>query len=106
MDGYHMTSKYGYIPNISIIQNSNDLINQIFKLLPYREQKDKRLNYHFTTLLFRLRGMTLLFPEQPKWVTVMALLESAQEEDDFKLYRKAILDSCSIIKDMTDNTYA
>lgn len=101
-----MRSKYGHLPNISINQNSNDLINQIFKLLPYKEQNDERLKYHFTTLLFRLRGMAFLFPNQPKWITVMALLESAQEENDFKLYRKAILDSCSIIKSMTDNIYA
>jgi len=91
-------SKYGDIPNKMVIENETDLINQIFKLLPYKENAADNLEYHFTTLLFRIAGLCKIFPEIPELLTVVSLLESARTENNFQLYRKAILDSCSIIK--------
>lgn len=93
-----MESLYGEIPNNMIIKNEDDLINQIFKLLPYKENNIDNLDYHFNTLLFRITGLCKLFPGVPELLTVVSLLESAKSETDFQLYRKAILDSCSIIK--------
>lgn len=93
-----MKTIYGEIPTTIIVQNETDLINQIFKLLPYKENNMDNLDYHFTTLLFRITGLCKLFPQTPELLTVVSLLEAARTETDFQLYRKAILDSCSIIK--------
>lgn len=91
-------SKYGEISMAALKSNCSDITNQIYKLLPLKECDSPELLYHFSTLLFRIRGMSSLFPCESKWITIMSLLESAQTETDFKLYRKAILDSCSIAK--------
>lgn len=101
-----MKCKYGNIQQSSLSLNSNDIINQIFKLLPYKESQEKDLQSHFTTILFRINGMAQLFPSEPRWITVMALLESAKEENDFRLYRKAILDCCSIVRNITGDADA
>lgn len=93
-----MHTVYGDIPSDSFCENIDDLIGQIFKLLPYKESNDERLDYHFTTLLFRISGMTKILNNTPELLTIMSLLESARTESDFHLYRKAILDSCSMMK--------
>lgn len=93
-----MHSIYGDISNESFCENIDDLIGQIFKLLPYKETQDERLDYHFTTLLFRISGMSKVFNNVPELLTIMSLLESARTESNFRMYRKAVLDSCSIMK--------
>lgn len=93
-----MISLYGDIPKEYVYQNIDDLIGQIFKLLPYKEENNECLDYLFTTLLFRISGLVKLFKNTPELLTVMSLLESARTESRFYLYRKAILDSCSLMK--------
>lgn len=91
---------YGTVPIKSLRNNYSDIINQIYKLLPLKENNNSDIDYYFSTLLFRIRGMSNLFPNEPRWITILALIEAARHENDFKLYRKAVLDSCSIIKKM------
>lgn len=93
-----MKTIYGDIPKEVVASNIDDLIGQIFKLLPYKESNNENLNYHFSTLLFRLTGLTQVLNSSPELLTVISILEAARTETDFKLYRKAVLDSCSILK--------
>lgn len=92
-----MKSIYGDIPEKTVCDNISDLINQVFKLLPYKEQKNEKLDFLFASLLFRLVGMSKLFVDEPRWITIISYLESARHEENFTLYRKAILDTCSIL---------
>lgn len=93
---------YGSLPMIAIKNNFKDIINQIFKLLPLKEEDNPDIEAQFSSTLIRICGMSSLFPHEPKWITVLALLESAKHEQDFKHFRKAILDSCSIIESMIE----
>lgn len=97
-----METKYGTIPYSQLLQNSEDLINRIFSLLPKKEKGYPNLQYEITSLLFRINGMNKLLNQPPELFTVMCLLEAAKDEPDFHLYRKAILDSCSIIHNFVD----
>ena len=93
-----METVYGQLPNSMIADNISDLINQVFKLLPFKENNDERLESHFENILFRISGMARILETFPEWITVISILEMARTESDFKLYRKSILDSCSILK--------
>lgn len=93
-----METLYGEISSSDIILNLSDLIGQVFKLLPYKESNNENLDYHFSTLLFRLSGLTHVLNSSPELITVISILDAARTETDFKLYRKAVLDSCSILK--------
>lgn len=97
-----MDTAYGEISDCTIVQNFNDLIGQIFKLLPYKESDNEDLDYYFHTLLFRLTGLSQVLYSCPELVTVISILEAARTETDFKLYRKAVLDSCSILKKLQE----
>lgn len=93
-----MNSVYGNISEKSLSSNLTDVIAQVFKLLPYKEDHSSLLDYHFSAVLFRIGGLSQLLPNIPELITVLSLLEAARYEADFILYRKAILDSCSILK--------
>ena len=97
-----MRAIYGEIPDSTVIKNTEDLIDQVFKLLPYKEKHIENLESHFSALLFRIVGMCSLFPDHPELLTVAAVLQAAKSETDFYLYRKAILDSCSILEKMQE----
>lgn len=98
--GIVMDSIYGDISDLMIIKNTDDLINQIFKLLPYKENDDERLEGHFEATLFRIVGMSKVFESYPEWLTIICILESARNEKSFYLYRKAILDSCAMVRNI------
>lgn len=95
---------YGSVPTKALRSNFTDIVNQIYKLLPLKEDNDPELNHHFSTILFRIRGMSTLFPRESRWITVLALLEAARYESDFRLYRKAVLDSCSIVRNLGEHS--
>ena len=64
-----MDSIYGDISDLMIIKNTDDLINQIFKLPPYKENVDERLEGHFEATLFRIVCMSKVFESYPEWLT-------------------------------------
>lgn len=97
-----MKYKYGILSDSQVHSNENDLINQIFSLLPAKEHNDENLNYMFDVILFRINGLNDLLCNPPELVTVMSNLQAARTETEFKLYRKAILDSCSTIHKLMD----
>lgn len=92
-----MQTVYGSISNKALYDNITDVINQTFKMLPYKQYDNPMLESHTTSLLFRIRGMSELFPDESLWVTLLSTLQAAKSETDFKQFRKAILDACSIL---------
>lgn len=99
-----MKSLYGNLSDSQVHSNENDLIDQIFSLLPAKEQNDVNLNYMFDTILFRINGLNDLLCNPPELITVMSNLQAARTETEFKLYRKAILDSCSTIHKLMNDS--
>lgn len=97
-----MKHKYGEASAKQVRDNEGNIIDQIFKLLPYKEQGQEDLDYYFTTLLFRIAGMNELLNKPSELITVLSLLEAARVEEDLKLYRKAVLDSCALMNQLQE----
>ena len=89
---------YTEVPPSQIAAEKDYLIAAIFKLLPYKEQSYEYLENYFDSVLQRLIGFNEISGHQPEVISVISLLEYARKEDNFKDYRKAILDSCGMIK--------
>ena len=97
-----MISKYGYIYNKQLSENYEDVAKQIFSCLIKREEDDEQLPYFITCLNQRVYGLSLILHSPPELITVMSLLEAARTEEDFGIYRKFILDACSIMYKLRD----
>jgi len=96
-----MIIKYdGYIENVAVEKTLKRLTNQIYKLLPNREENlewEKPLK----NIMEELTGMdNLLVGKHDILFPLLCKLEglfSLTEEDDFLLYRRTIFESLSLI---------
>lgn len=93
-----MDYKYGTAPAAQFQENECDLINQIWKILPYKENDYEDIDTYITSLLLRIAGLNELLGNPPELITLMSLLETVRTESTHKLYRKAIFDCCNIIE--------
>ena len=89
---------YTEVPPNQIAAEKTHFISAIFKLLPYKEDKYDFLDNYFESVLQQLIGFNKVSGSQPVTISVINLLEYARQENDFKKYRKAVLDSCGLIK--------
>lgn len=97
-----MVYKYGTLPSSQIHNEKARLQGAIFKLLPYRQEGYEFLDAYFVSLQQRIDGLNRLFGGQAKILTLMAILESARYETNFKEYRKAILDACALVDEIEE----
>lgn len=95
-----MVYKYGTLPSSQIRKEKERLKDAIFILLPYKEESYELLDSYFVSLQQRLCGLNHLFGEEAKMITLMSIIEAARHENDLKLYRKAILDACSLVNEI------
>ena len=89
---------YTEVPPNQIAAEKSHFISAIFKLLPYKEDNYDFLDNYFESVLQQLIGFNKVSGYQPVTLSVINLLEYARQEDDFKKYRKAILDACGMVR--------
>ena len=89
---------YDEIPSSQIAAEKQYFVTAIFKLLPYKQDNYEYLDNYFESVLQQLIGFNKVSGYQPVTLSVINLLEYARQEDDFKKYRKAVLDACGMVK--------
>lgn len=86
------------ITSSQIMEQKDYLTRAIFKVLPYKEEGYEDLDKYFEFLIQRLNSFNCIIDSQPVVITVISLIKYAQTENDFKKFRKAILDACGLIQ--------
>ena len=87
------------ISNEAIQNNLKRMTNQIYKLLPNREEGidwQKPLQ----TIIIELTGMSSLFTDQTELFSLLCKLEALKtldKEEDFMLYRKTIFECLGLM---------
>jgi hypothetical protein len=89
---------YVEVPPSQIAAEKKYLISAIYKLLPYKEDSYEFLDNYFESVLQQLTGFNKISGFQPETITIISLIEYARHEDNFKKYRKAILDACGMVE--------
>jgi hypothetical protein len=102
-----METKYGMnITNKAISEELHRLTNQIYKLLPTREEGGDWLKL-LETITLEITGMdSLLLGMHDKLFPLMCKLEALAvlgEELNFMTYRKTVFECLSLIGDMINN---
>ena len=99
-----MILKYGAeIDKSAIDKNLNRITNQIYKLLPSREEKSD-WQKPLTTIIEELAGMNRLLFDQPEVLfPLLCKLEGLfllSEDKDFFLYRRTIFECLGLINNI------
>ena len=103
-----MVLKYGIeFDGAEVEKNINKITNQIFKLLPSREEGGD-WQTPLQNLILEITGMKMLWIDQPNLFSLLCRLEALQtltEENDFFAFRKLIFEClgiCNAIKKCLD----
>ena len=79
--------------------NVRRLTNQMWKLIPMREHNEDWLK-QLDTVILEIAGMNEIFMN-PQFLQLLSKLEGLRAEDtDFKLYRKTVFESISLLQEL------
>lgn len=103
-----MKTKYGNIDDIQIRKHKEVLHKDIFKLLWMKEENYPKLNTYFSSILWKLVGYNSVFNNQVVMIDIISNLEAARleaEKENYNhtKYRKAILDSMSLVDKLKES---
>lgn len=79
--------------------NVKRLTNQVYRLLPAKEEGSDWVK-PLETCIIELLGLGDLFPDQPKFLTLVSKLDGlrvSKDDIEFALYRRTIFECCGIL---------
>ena len=82
--------------NSLVAKDLRRLINQIWKLLPMRENEED-WRQQLDSVLVELRGLHKMFGDQLDFLILLSKLEGLNEERSYIVYRSAIFSAISIL---------
>lgn len=97
-----MIDNYGIdITSESIERNITRLTNQIWKLIPMKENNEdweKQLD----TVNLETAGLGVMFASKPQFLTLRAKLEGIKEKPEisFEIYRKTVFECLTLLTDV------
>lgn len=98
-----MMTYYGQECDLELIRTDlRRLVNQIWKLLPMRENEEdwqKQLN----TVLNELHGLHKLFGDQLNFLILLSKLEGLEQAENFMSYRLIVFSSISLLTELANN---
>ena len=89
------------IPDAVLTSDINRLTNQLWKLIPMRENKEDWLS-HLNYLIVELAGLNELCSNtDEKFLILLSKLKGLQIEDTtFPVYRKTVFECISLLREM------
>ena len=98
-----MIDKYGIdYPESSVSFQAQKLINQIWKLIPMRENEED-WESQVDIVLQYITGWHELFIDDKNFLLLMTNLASLKEAEHFRIYRKLVFDSLNILNKYVRN---
>ena len=92
---------YGFsIPSNIVAQDINRLTNQLWKLIPMRENEENWLG-QLETVIIELSGLNIIFATQNNFIILLSKLEGLKVvETEFNTYRKTVFEAISLLREM------
>lgn len=96
-----MITKYGFdISAAPWVADINRLTNQLWKLIPMRENEEDWKN-QLTTVLIEIVGLNEIFSFDDKYLSLLSKLEGLQQLDtEFYVYRKTVFEAISLLREL------
>lgn len=96
-----METKYGFVFNKEEINKEViRLTNQIWKLIPMKENKEP-WNKQLETVIVNIAGKSEIFPHNSQFLQLLSNLEGLRVTDiEFSTYRKIVFECISLLNDL------
>lgn len=95
-------TKYGFdISQEEITKNINRLTNQMWKLIPMKENEEN-WQLQLNTVIIEIVGLNEILKVGDKYLTLLSKLEgiNTKEDVDFSLYRKTVFEAISLLREI------
>lgn len=94
-----MVTKYNFdIPEKVLLSNVNRLTNQLWKLIPMRENEEN-WQTQLETVILEIAGLNNLFNIQNDYLILLSKLEGLKNlEVEFNIYRKTVFECISLLR--------
>ena len=95
-------TKYGIEVDKNIIEkNINRLTNQMWKLIPMKENKEN-WQLQLNTVIIEIVGLNEILKIGDKYLILLSKLEgiNTKEDIDFSLYRKTVFEAISLLREI------
>ena len=92
-------TKYGFNVNKNIINtNINRLTNQIWKLIPMRENNEDWVS-QLNTVIIELSGLNEIFSFNGQFLILLSKLEGLKDKTiEFLIYRKTVFEAITLLR--------
>ena len=92
------------ISRTSFESDINRLTNQLWKLIPMRENGENWLE-QLNTVLVEIRGLSEIFASNDEFLILISKLEGLRVSEDleFNIYRKTVFESISLLRGMLND---
>ena len=96
------TTKYNFtIDNIDVLEkNFVRLINQMWKLIPMKENEEN-WEKQLDTVILEIAGLKEIFLQEPLFLQLAKLEGLRTENIEFSLYRKTVFECISLLRGLT-----
>ena len=96
-----MITKYGFeVSTANIAVDINRLTNQLWKLIPMRENNES-WESQLETVIIELTGLNEIFNIDEKYLILLSKLEGLRMVHvDFIIYRKTVFECISLLRDI------
>ena len=97
-------TKYGFFINNDDVQRDiKRLTNQLWKLIPMREHQENWQG-QLDTLIIELVGLSRVLYKNEQFLILLSKLEGLKNSEvEFKLYRKTVFETMSLLKEIMEN---
>lgn len=99
-----MMTKYGFeFTNEVVNTNHKRLTNQIWKLIPMRENQEE-WQEQLSTIIEEVAGLNVVFSKQINYLILLSKLEGLNTSicDDFMIYRKTVFRCIDLLAKVLD----
>ena len=88
------------VPAVAITADLNRLTNQLWKLIPMRENEENWQS-QLETVLIEIAGLYSLFNIGEEYLILLSKLEGLRQVDtEFSIYRKTIFECISLLREI------
>ena len=88
------------IPDAVLTSDINRLTNQLWKLIPMRENEENWLG-HLDSLIIEIAGLCKFANEDEKFLILLSKLKGLRiENTEFSVYRKTVFECISLLQEL------
>lgn len=100
-----MKSYMGHEYDVELVRTDlRRLVNQIWKLLPMREN-DENWQKQLNSVLNELHGLAKIFGEKLNFLILLSKLEGLSQTDNFMTYRVVVFSAISLLTELANELH-